>query len=553
MTDGSASDPVRSSLATAGTLTPVRAFSPPRAWLGLPGRMSAWTHAFLGLLALALVLRFAAIVLVPLIPEEAYYWMYAQHPNLSYYDHPPMVAWVIATGTWIFGSTELGVRIMGHVLMMGASVLLYVYGRIWFGRAPALMSALALQLLPAYFAVGFIATMDSALLFFWMVCLLGVTWALRDGRAWGWYVAGFGLGAAMLTKYTGVFLAVGAVLAVVAHAPWRRHLRTPHPYLAVLLAAILFSPVLLWNAHHDWASFRFQLVGRFARESFDLRQVLIFLAYQVLIATPLVLCVIFLLCARGARRPSRLLAPRWLMTLCFSLPPMAVMAYKSFTSEIHVNWTFPLYLTLLPAVSHWLVIQLRQPGDTLRHRRAAGGIAWTAFAGVFLNVGFMLYLLALQPRLQGIAAFGPWQQLADLVGQHEDRLERETGREPLVIAGGKYRLASVLAFYRSPVEGASTASRYTTSRWIVSGRSGLAFPYWTTPERWLGIDCIYVTDDEDHKVVKELRPLFDSVELVDDPRLKGLGNVDYRLAICRGLRRLPASVSAGGRDLSAPR
>src|SRR5215217_3462094 len=58
---------------------------------------SGWTWIAM-LVAIACLLRVAAMVFVPLIPEEAYYWMYAQHPAMSYFDHPPMVAWVIWLG-----------------------------------------------------------------------------------------------------------------------------------------------------------------------------------------------------------------------------------------------------------------------------------------------------------------------------------------------------------------------------------------------------------------------------------------------------------------------
>ena len=78
------------------------------AWI--PDSLLRYRTIFLLLLGLTLVLRFLAMIRVPLIPEEAYYWLYsAQRPNLSYYDHPPMVAWIIRLGTILFGDTPIGV------------------------------------------------------------------------------------------------------------------------------------------------------------------------------------------------------------------------------------------------------------------------------------------------------------------------------------------------------------------------------------------------------------------------------------------------------------
>ena len=67
-----------------------------------------------------------------LLPEETYYWMYSQHHALSYFDHPPMVAWLIGCGTWLFGNNELGVRIGTILLTLGNCWLIYALGVRWF-------------------------------------------------------------------------------------------------------------------------------------------------------------------------------------------------------------------------------------------------------------------------------------------------------------------------------------------------------------------------------------------------------------------------------------
>src|SRR5205085_3003638 len=108
-------------------------------------RHAIWRDAIFALLILSIGARVVAMARVPLIPEEAYYWMYAQHPALSYFDHPPMVAWTIALGTHFFGNTELGVRIVGCLLMCAASGLIFYVGRLWFGRRAAVVAALMLQ------------------------------------------------------------------------------------------------------------------------------------------------------------------------------------------------------------------------------------------------------------------------------------------------------------------------------------------------------------------------------------------------------------------------
>lgn len=487
-----------------------------------------WGIVIVALLAAALGLRVVAMAMVPLAPEEAYYWMYSQHPSLSYFDHPSMVAWLIGSGTQVFGNTEFGVRVGGALLMLAASGVMYVFGRMWFGRGPALLAALLLQALPVYFGSGLIATMDSALVFFWLVCLLGVSVALRQ-QAWGWYLAGLGLGGSMLSKYTGVFLGLGALLAVLGHPAWRWHLRSAHPYAASLLAFAMFTPVLIWNGHHEWASFRFQFTDRFAGKTFSVASLTSFALLQLAVATPPLLIGLGWLYVRTFRNRRRLLTQRQLLAWCFSVPLLLVMGYKSLRYDIHLNWTMPLYLSALPAVVHLDLAQWR------RVRRGFVGFAWVRTTPAIivgclgLNVLMLLYLLILQPRVGWISAFGPWRELAAKVEAVECQLEAQSAHEPLIIVADKYRLASVLAFYRTPLEQDVRASDFTTNQWILGGR-GLGYAYWTNKDQWIGHDCVVVKKGNN---VEKYASQFREFQLVDEFRLN---HRTYQIGIGLGLR-----------------
>jgi dolichol-phosphate mannosyltransferase len=333
----------------------------------------------------------------------------------------------------------------------------------------------------------------------------------------------------MLSKYTGVFLGIGAVLAVIAYRPWRRHLLTPHPYAAALLAFLMFTPVLIWNAQHDWASFRFQFAGRFAGQSFSAASVLSYAGLQFVVATPVIVAAIAWFCARTFAKPRRLFAPRWIIVACFSAPLFAVMAYKSLRYNIHLNWTLPLYLSLLPAVAQLGLAQTR------RMRQQLQGFSWhkAILATLLISAGAdalaIIYLLVLQPHVQWISALRPWAQIAANVQTIEENLEAETGREPLVIAGGKYRLASELAFYRTPLERKIRASDFTTSQWIVHG-SGLGYPYWAEEKRWTNSDCVIVDDNNE---IDKFASRFEHFEIKDEI---SYGRSRYRIAIGRGWR-----------------
>ncbi|MGH8548932.1 MAG: glycosyltransferase family 39 protein [Methylococcales bacterium] len=479
------------------------------------------------LLVATLMLRMAAMIWMTLVPEEAYYWMYWQHPSLSYFDHPPMVAWLIGLGTQVFGDTEFGVRIGSGLLMLASSGVMYAFSRIWFSREASVVAALLLQVLPVYFGTGLIATMDGALVFFWLITLLGLSVALRRQCAWGWYLAGVGAGAATLCKYTGVFLVVGSLATVAGYRPWRRYLITLHPYAAALLAFAMFTPVLIWNAQHEWASFRFQFVGRFEGNGFSMAHVMLFFLLQVAVATPGVLAGLSWLYVRTLRTRRRSLRPRWLMALSFSLPLLLTTSYRALFYDVHLNWTLPLYLSTLPAITQLVLVlcrQMRKRISTVVWRHAA---LTTGVGCLTLNLVAIVYVLILQPKAGWVSALGPWRDLAAAVQKVADTQQTETGHEQLIVGEGKNRLASVLAFYRTPLEKDVRASDFTTSQWITDGSEGLAYPYWAKADKWVDCDIIFV---DGHNVIGSIASRMGSLQVLGDVRLD---HKSYHIAVGR--------------------
>src|SRR5262249_57303555 len=108
----------------------------------------------------------------------------------------------------------------------------------------------------------------------------------RDGRLGWWVLAGAAAGVALLSKYTGAFLAVGGVGVLLFDPQMRRQLRRPGPWLGVLTAAVAFSPVVIWNVNNHFESFRFQTAGRFEKWPFGVRWIGPFLPGHVGVMEP---------------------------------------------------------------------------------------------------------------------------------------------------------------------------------------------------------------------------------------------------------------------------
>jgi 4-amino-4-deoxy-L-arabinose transferase-like glycosyltransferase len=264
----------------------------------------------LGVVALIAVLTLMRLVyasVLELRTDEAYYWTWSKENVLSFLDHPPGIAWFIRFGTAIFGDTNLGVRFAGILAMLVTQLLLADIVRRVTHDARAVVIAVLMPEAALYYGLLMAkVSPDVALIPF----AVAMVWALvrlhesGDGR-W-WLAAGVFAGLALLSKFTAVML-VPAVAAFMLVPGWRRRwLLSPYPWAAALIAVLLFLPVLIWNAGHDWASFRFQLVRATATHEFSFRTVGDYFGLQFglvgFILLPVVLSGVALTAWRGYRR-----------------------------------------------------------------------------------------------------------------------------------------------------------------------------------------------------------------------------------------------------------
>src|SRR5271156_6626777 len=120
----------------------IKRLAAPEFLRGLPIPSTAlrdWRRGAIGVVALAVALRLIYAWRVELFPEESYYWNYAQHLDIGYLDHPPMVAWLIKLGTLVFGDTEFGIRLGGIACTVVTALFSYRLTRNLFGEASAVV------------------------------------------------------------------------------------------------------------------------------------------------------------------------------------------------------------------------------------------------------------------------------------------------------------------------------------------------------------------------------------------------------------------------------
>lgn len=161
-----------------------------------------WRIFALGVVGYTLLLRGAYIGPPELLHEEAYYWNYAQHLDIGYLDHPPMVAWIIHLGTTVFGDTEFGVRIGAYVCWLITALFSYKLTYRIFNKSTAFRALILIAALPIFFGVGLLMTPDAPLIACWAGTLYFLYRALIDEKRHAWLGVGIWLGLGMLSKYT---------------------------------------------------------------------------------------------------------------------------------------------------------------------------------------------------------------------------------------------------------------------------------------------------------------------------------------------------------------
>src|SRR2546428_362436 len=217
---------------------------------------------------------------IPLIDDEAYYWLWAHHLDWSYLDHPTMIAYVVFL-TARFGDDAIWIRLGALVLGAATTYALFLLGRELFSARTGFIAAVLFQIVPLLTGSGLLATPDGPLFLAWTLALRYV-WQALHGRPRRWADAGIVVGLGLLSKLYMVFLAAGLLIFLLFYG--RRWLRRAEPYLATGIAAILFLPVLYWNAVHHWAMVQFIVSERPGGTPYGIAGIVELLAQQEIAA-----------------------------------------------------------------------------------------------------------------------------------------------------------------------------------------------------------------------------------------------------------------------------
>ncbi len=291
---------------------------------------------YLGL-AVTLVFRGWLSAALPVTADEAYFVLWGRNPALGFYDHPPLVGWMLAPLVAISEAPWL-VRLPATVAPGLLAIVLRAALTRWFARDEdsASLAALAVLLVPMNFW-NVLVTTDTPLVLFSLASLLAFARAAQQGAA-AWFLAsGALLGLAFLSKYFAVLLGLSYLAWAVFSRRWRA-------FGLVFLGALPFALVnLWWNYNACWCNVMFNAINRHQDDAgWSLLTPALYVAALAYLAAPLLW---YAWRARAALRAAwrrdeeRALLLAWLV-------PLAVFAALSPVKRIGLHWL----LAFLPAL-----------------------------------------------------------------------------------------------------------------------------------------------------------------------------------------------------------
>jgi 4-amino-4-deoxy-L-arabinose transferase-like glycosyltransferase len=455
--------------------------------------------------------------------DESYMVAAGRAFSLGYFDHPPASWWLSAGAAHLLGTeAPIVVRLPFILLFALSSWLMFRLGTKIADARAGFHAALMLNLSPVFGVTTGTwvlpdGPLDCALLAATLTLVQALSATGQRALLW-WLATGLFAGLALFSKYSAILWLGGALLYLLTSPAHRHWLARPAPWLAALLAALVFAPVAIWNAAHGWASFAFQGDRATGLHFHPLAPFLV-LAGEALFVLPWIwypmLSTTFAALGRG---PTEWRA--WLLC-CLAAPPILGFALIAAWSSQRVlfHWAAPGYLMLFP-----LLGQAIASGQTWLNRRAR--IATAGFVLLTLGVvSVQIRLDWLGPAVAAIAKRDPDIEGIDWTSLRSQLATRRLLSQPgLVVGAENWRDAGKIAYALGP---ATTV--------VCLNQDARQFGFATNPANFIGNDVLVLVLDHPDTASSRLAPLFDHIESLPPATITLRGRVLQTVTVLRGI------------------
>jgi 4-amino-4-deoxy-L-arabinose transferase-like glycosyltransferase len=473
-------------------------------------RNASPTRLAVFLIAILTLFRLWYATQIGLVADEAYYWLWARHPALSYRDKGPLVAWFIWLGIKMFGNTVFGIRFFAVLLSSGTGWLIFLLARRLYDERTALWCLLMALVIPEMAVGSIIMTIDTPSVFFWALAALLFWEGLHNNKISTWFWLGLAVGAGFLAKFTNGVQLIGIGFFLLWSRE-HRHLLISRKTIAMSVAFLLASlPILIWNIQTHWVhamalhsrsgvtnTFHVSLVPftRFIGEQFGV--------ISPFFMAGIIVAAVALLLNRREDVKVRFLLSQY-------LPVYALFGFFALNNAGQPNWTVPALVTgIIFTVVYWREV-------------VAHNIIWRRIVMAMLIITAIA--TAALHDVQNFHFPGKYDLLSRAEGwpdfaAHIQKVR--TDNQANLLLGTDYQSASLMAFYLP-----DQPTTYLPPAPYGSQQFTLWPDYKVTPET----KALYVTW-EPRDAPDTLQKQFAHIQLVDDFTTQNQGLPRRRVCI----------------------
>jgi len=247
-----------------------------------------WKQLFVFFLISWIGLNFLQAIFTEAISDETYYYLYGENLAWGYFDHPPMVGWMIYMSD-LFFSGNLSIRLMTIFFHLATLLLCW---KLVDEKLPDSKKVITFFIISGSLVMfqvyGFITTPDSPFLFFVALFLNSYKKFLEKETWFSVLLLAVSMSGLIYSKYH-AFLVIGIIIL----SNLKLLLRFKF-WIAGLLALILLTPHIYWQVANGFPSFSYHISDR--NNGFEWPCFLGFIPNQMAIFNPLTLgAVVFII------------------------------------------------------------------------------------------------------------------------------------------------------------------------------------------------------------------------------------------------------------------
>ena len=300
------------------------------------------------------LLRIYALYVSPieLSVDEAQYWDWSHSIEFGYFTKPPMIAWVIALSTKIFGNEEWVVRLCSPLIHLSISLILWATSQFAFGGKAGKLAALIWIFTPAASLGSFIISTDTPLLLFWSFSIFFIFKLFHNETHIIAILAGISIGLAFLSKYAALYFIIFLIMWWLIYDR-NKNLSITYIFILLVTSMLVASGNIYWNYVNEFVTVNHTVSNANLTEiEFNLTNVISFLSSQLLVFGPIFLLLYMFLVFDCFLQKGKLS-----LLALLSLPIILLITIQSFLKISNPNWAISAYIGATIILSAYVIIK----------------------------------------------------------------------------------------------------------------------------------------------------------------------------------------------------